>query len=106
MINPNDVNLIIFDMDGTIIASLPAVYESIKKAFRKLGWPVNFNAAEINQFFGVSVASTRGGLYELITPPDSHLSIEGVRTRVRAEYESTFREMALSFPGVKETLAT
>ena len=24
MINPNDVNLIIFDMDGTIIPSLPA----------------------------------------------------------------------------------
>lgn len=105
MINPNDVNLIIFDMDGTIVASQLAVYESIKRAFKKLGWPVNFNAAEINQFFGVSTASTRGGLYEFITPPDSHLSIPEVRERVRAEYESAFREMAVSYPGVKETLA-
>ncbi len=32
----------IFDMDGTIVASVPAVYEAIKRAFKKLGWPVNF----------------------------------------------------------------
>ena len=106
MINPNDVNLIIFDMDGTIIASLPAVYEAVKRAFKKLGWPVNFTAEEINRFFGVTTASTRGSLYEFITPPDSHLSVAEVGERVRAEYESTFRDMLEPFPGVKETLAT
>jgi adenosylhomocysteine nucleosidase len=105
MINPNEVNLIILDMDGTIIASLPVVYESIKRAFARLGWPINFSAQEINRFFGVSVASTRGGLYEFITPPDSHLSVAEVRERVRDEYNNSFREMAASFPGVKETLA-
>jgi len=106
MINPNDVNLIIFDMDGTIIPSLPGVYESIKKAFAKLGWPVTFGPEDINRFFGVSAASTAGGLYEFITPPDSHLSIPEVREKVRAEYDSTFREMAEPYPGVKETLKT
>lgn len=106
MINPNDVNLIIFDMDGTILPSLPPTYESIKRAFKKLGWPVNFKAEDINQFFGITTASTTGGLYEFITPPDSHLSIPEVRAKVRAEYESVFREMARPFPGVKETLAT
>jgi len=106
MINPNDVNLIIFDMDGTIIPSLPVVYEAIKRAFIKLGWPVTFSAEEINRFFGVSVASTKGGLYEFITPPDSHLSVPEVRERVRAEYEESFREMAQPYPGVKETLKT
>ncbi len=106
MINPNDVNLIIFDMDGTIVPSLPPVYESIKRAFIKLGWPVNFSPEEINQFFGVTTAATRGGLYEFITPPDSHLSIPEVREKVRAEYEETFRDMAQPYPGVKETLAT
>ncbi len=106
MINPNDVNLIIFDMDGTIIPSLPVVYEAIKRAFIKLGWPVTFSAEEINRFFGVSVASTKGGLYEFITPPDSHLSVPEVRERVRAEYEDSFREMAQPYPGVKETLKT
>jgi HAD superfamily hydrolase (TIGR01549 family) len=106
MINPYDVNLIIFDMDGTIIASLPAVYESIKRAFKKIGWPVTFSAQEINKFFGITTASTKGSLYEFITPPGSHLSLEEVRERVRAEYKGTFRDMLEPFPGVKETLAT
>jgi HAD superfamily hydrolase (TIGR01549 family) len=106
MINPNDVNLIIFDMDGTIIPSLPPVYESIKRAFVKLGWPINFSPEEINQFFGVTTASTAGGLYEFITPPNSHLSIPEVREKVREEYEGVFRDTAQPYPGVKETLAT
>src|SRR4030043_1471907 len=105
MINPNDVNLIIFDMDGTIIPPLPAGYESIKRAFSKLGWQVTFSPEEINQFFGVTTASAKGSLYEFITPPDSHLSIPEIREKVRAEYEATFRDMAQAYPGVKETMA-
>jgi phosphoglycolate phosphatase-like HAD superfamily hydrolase/uridine kinase len=106
MINPYDVNLIIFDMDGTIIPSLPIVYESIKRAFSKLGWPVKFSPEEINRFFGITTASAKGSLYEFITPPDSRLSIDEVRERVRGEYESTFHDMAQTYPGVKETLST
>jgi phosphoglycolate phosphatase-like HAD superfamily hydrolase/uridine kinase len=105
MINPNNVNLIIFDMDGTIIPSLPVVYESVKRAFDKLGWPVTFSPNDINQFFGITTASAKGSLYEFITPPDSHLSIDEVRERVRKEYEGTFRDMAQPYPGVKETLS-
>jgi HAD superfamily hydrolase (TIGR01549 family) len=105
MINPNDVNLIIFDMDGTIIPSLPIVYEGIRRAFDKLGWPVTFSPEEINQFFGVTTASTKGSLYEFITPPHSHLTPDEVRERVRAEYPQTFGEMAKAYPGVKETLS-
>jgi phosphoglycolate phosphatase-like HAD superfamily hydrolase/uridine kinase len=106
MINPQDVNLIIFDMDGTIVPSLPAVYESIKRAFAKLGWPVNFSPDEINRFFGVTTASTKGGLYEFITPPHSHLTIPEVREKVRDEYAGAFRDMAEPYPGIKETLVT
>ncbi len=107
MINPNDVNLIIYDTDGTIIPSLPAVYEAIKRAFARLDWPVNFSAEEINKFFGMPSGSAMGsGLYEFITPPDSHLSTEEVRDRVRDEYHDTFKEMADTYPGVRETLAT
>jgi HAD superfamily hydrolase (TIGR01549 family) len=105
MINPNDVNLIIFDMDGTIVPSLPPTYESIRRAFKKLGWPVKFKAEDINQFFGIPIASIKGGLYEFITPPDSHLSIPEVRAKVRSEYADAFRDMAQPYPGVKETLA-
>jgi phosphoglycolate phosphatase len=106
MINPNDVNLIIFDIDGTITPSLPAVYESIRRAFKKLGWPVNFSAEEIKRFFGVPTSSNQGDLYDFITPPDSNLSVPEVRERVRAEYEDTFPDILKPYPGVKETLAT
>jgi phosphoglycolate phosphatase-like HAD superfamily hydrolase len=106
MINPNDVNLIIFDMDGTILPSLTPFYESIKRAFTKLGWPVTFSPEEINRFFGVSTASIKGSVYEFITPPDSHLSVEDVQSKVREENDGTFREMAQTYPGVKETLRT
>ena len=104
MINPNDVDLIIFDMDGTIVPSLPAVYESIKRAFTKLGWAVNFSPEDINQFFGVTTASIKGSVYEFITPPDSHLTLPEVREKVREEYQDAFREMGQTYPEVKATL--
>ena len=107
MIKPNDVNLIIFDTDGTIIPSLPVVYEAIKRAFARLDWPVNFSAEDINIFFGMPSGSAKGsGLYEFITPPDSQLSTEEVRDRVRDEYHDTFIEMADTYPRVRETLTT
>ncbi len=107
MINPNDVNLIIFDTDGTIIPSLEIVYDSIKRAFAKLNWPVNFSAQDINQFLGQPSASAPGsGLYQFITPPGSHLTPAEVREKVREEDKDTFQEMAQTFPGVRETLET
>jgi uridine kinase len=106
MIDPNDVNLIIFDMDGTIVPSVGPTYESIKRSFAKLGWPVNFGAEDIVRFFGVSTSSTKGTMYEFITPPGSHLTVPEVQQKVRAEYHEVFRETARPYPGVKETLRT
>lgn len=106
MINPNDVNLIIFDLDGTIVMSQPLVYEGVKRAFKKLGWPVTFKIEEINQFIGNPTSTVKGTLYDFINPPDSPYSADEMREIVRAEYPAIFRDMAVSFPGVKETLAT
>jgi phosphoglycolate phosphatase-like HAD superfamily hydrolase/uridine kinase len=105
MIKPNDVNLIIFDLDGTIVMSQPLVYEAIKRAFKKLDWPVTIKKEEINRFIGVSTASTKGTLYEFITPPNGGLTPDEVRELVRLEYPDIFRTQAVTFPGVKETLA-
>ncbi len=105
MIKPEEVNLIIFDLDGTIVMSQPLVYEAVKRAFAKLGWPVNFKIEEIKQFIGNSTATTGGSLYEFITPPNSPITPDKVREKVRAEYPDIFRTTALTFPGIKETLA-
>jgi phosphoglycolate phosphatase len=105
MINPNDVNLIIFDMDGTIVASVPAVYESIRRAFSKLGWPVTFKESDIQPYFGITTASSKGSMYEFITPPNSSLSPDEVREKVREEYPEVFNQVSMTYPGVKETLA-
>jgi HAD superfamily hydrolase (TIGR01549 family) len=107
MINRYDVNLIIFDTDGTIIPSLGLVYESIKRAFAKLGWKVNFGPEDINQFFGLpSSSDSGGGLYQYIKPPESELTWSELRDKVREEYRSVFTESAQTFPGVRETLET
>jgi phosphoglycolate phosphatase-like HAD superfamily hydrolase/uridine kinase len=104
MVNPNDVNLIIFDMDGTIVMSQPLVYEAVQRAFHKLGWPVTLQKEEINRFVGNTTATVAGSLYEFITPPNSPLSPDEVRELVRAEYPGIFQKSAMTFPGVKETL--
>jgi HAD superfamily hydrolase (TIGR01549 family) len=106
MINPDDVNLIIFDMDGTIVPSLPAVYESIKRAFRKLGWAVDFSEADINKFFGMPATTGGGALYDFITPADSHLTTAEVREKVIEEYPETFPEIMRPDPEVGKTLET
>ena len=107
MKNPDDVDLIIFDTDGTIIPSLPIVYEAIKRSFAKLDWPVNFSPEDINQFFGLPPASaSSSGLYEFITPPQSPLTWDEVREKVREEYKGAFNEKAETFSGVRETLTT
>ncbi|OGO18621.1 MAG: hypothetical protein A2Z15_02265 [Chloroflexi bacterium RBG_16_50_11] len=105
MLNPNDVNLIIFDTDGTIVPSLEPFYEGIKRAFSKLGWPVTFTAEDIRPFFGQATLAAGGGLYCFIRPADCGLSWQEIREIVWEEYESCFRELAKPFPGVKETLA-
>jgi phosphoglycolate phosphatase len=98
MIDPDGVNLIIFDTDGTILSTTRPVYEAIKKAFIRLKWPVTFSGSDIERFFGM----TADELYKYITPHGQ--SWEQARDTIRAEYNNSFREYAQTYPGVRETL--
>ncbi len=100
MIAVNDVDLIIFDMDGTIVPSLEIVYEAIKRSFADFGWVLKYSAEDINQFIGTA----SGILYKHITPPEHSHRWEELRDRTRTEYTALFRESAVTFPGVKDTL--
>jgi phosphoglycolate phosphatase len=99
MVDVEDVNLIIFDVDGTIFPTTRPVYEAIKKVFGRLNWPLGFDSSDIEEFFGTTSAE----LYEFITP--SGQSREEARDMIRAEYPDSFREYAQTYPGVRETLA-
>ena len=98
MPNPEDVNLIIFDTDGTIIPSMKPVYEAIRRTFAKANWEVSFTPEDIERYFG----TTGGELYKFIAPEGK--SWEEVREKAREEYAAAFREFAVTYPGVKETL--
>ena len=102
MINPNDVNLIIFDLHGTISDSVKAMYEGIKRAYTRLGWEVFFSEKELESYLGASSDE----YYRLITPKEKLSSWQETRKVVREESTRTFKTLSQSFPGVKETLET
>jgi phosphoglycolate phosphatase-like HAD superfamily hydrolase/uridine kinase len=102
MPDTSKIDLIIFDTDGTIIPSLPTVYEGIKRAFTAFGWELEHTPEEINQFIGTA----SGEMYKFITPPEHSHRWEELRDRARQEYTAVFRESAKTFPGVKDTLVT
>ena len=100
MKNPGEVDLIIFDTDGTIIPSLETVYEGIRKTFAAFGWELEHSIEDINQYIGLA----SGELYKNIVPPPHRNRWEELRDRARAEYAALFQKSAATFPGVKETL--
>ena len=102
MINTDEIDLIIFDMDGTIVPSLEIVYRAIKKSFAALGWELKYSAEDINEFIGTPSIE----VYRHITPTEYSHRWEELRDRARDEYADLFRESAATFPNVKETLDT
>ncbi len=102
MINLSNINLLIFDLDGTILPSTGPTYEAIKRAFAKLELTVEITENDIEQYFGASSDE----FYQAITPRNSALSWQDIRLNVRSEYPSALNDCASSYPGVKETLET
>ncbi len=100
MINPNDVELLIFDLDGTIFSTTRPVYESVKRAFAKINLPLSISDKEMEQYFGTASSE----FYKAITPPDRNIHWQDIRKSIQDEHEAAFRELAQVFPGVKETL--
>jgi len=102
MINPKDINLIIFDLHGTISDSVKPMYEAIKRAYARLGWEVFFSEKELESYLG----APSDEYYRLITPKDKLASWQETRKAIRDESERIFKTTARSYSGVKETLET
>ncbi len=101
MTDVKDVNLIIFDTDGTIVPSLEIVYKALQRAFDSLGWKLKQTPEDINYFIGTA----SGELYKYITPPEHSHRWEELREKSRREFSALFQESGKTFPKVKETLA-
>jgi len=102
MINPKDVNLIIFDLHGTISDSVKPMYEAIKKAYARLGWELVFSEKELERYLG----APSDEYYQLITPKEKLAAWQTIRKIIREESARTFKASPRSYPGVKETLET
>jgi phosphoglycolate phosphatase len=102
MINPNEINLIIFDLHGTVSDSVKPMYEAIKRAYTRLGWEVFFSEKELERYLG----APSDEYYRLITPKEKIASWQETRKAIREESERTFKTLARPYPGAKETLET
>ena len=102
MNSPESVELLIFDLDGTIFQTTKPVYESVRRAFNGLGLPFDISEKEMEKYFGTA----SGEFYEALTPENGSVTVEELRDRIHSEHQTVFRETAEAFPGVKETLRT
>lgn len=100
IIGPANVNLLIFDLDGTILVSTRPMFEAIKKAFVKLNLRVEVTEKEIEKYFRVS----SDDFYQEITPGERRSSWREIQSEVRKEFDSSLRDFGHVFPGVTETL--
>jgi phosphoglycolate phosphatase len=100
MIEPSEVNLLIFDLDGTIHPATKPEIEAIRRAYRKLNIEDNVTERSIEKYIGF----TSDVFWKAITPQDRQLSWQEIRSAVRNEYASSMRDFAILFPQVKETL--
>ena len=103
MIRPDDVDLIIFDLGGTIISEIKPDYEAVRRAFKKLGWEMP--VSEVTDF-SPYMALPSNEFYQAITPPEKRARWQEAREMVRREYYATFLEFSEFYPGVKQTLAS
>lgn len=100
MISPNDVELLIFDLDGTIVKSDKANFEAIKRALSQMNLDVHVSEEDVKKVMGVSSEEA----FRIILPPDKYHLWREIRTKATEQNISSLRDFAHVFPGVIETL--
>jgi len=100
MVSADAINLIIFDVDGTLSVTIKPVYESIKRAFAILDIPFTYTEKDIEKHLGKPASE----FYRELTPAGYALSWQEMRAKVAHEEQSAFSEYGKTYPGVIETL--
>ena len=100
MISKNNVELLIFDLDGTLFKSDKCEFETIKKALLNLGWNINITMKEIKRQMG----KISEHYYKRMLPPDKVLRWEELAEEVRKQRSFTIAKYGKTFPDVIKTL--
>lgn len=101
-ISAADVELLIFDLDGTISSTTRPIYEAVKRAFNRLDLTLPLTAEEMEKYFGTPSPE----FYIALTPPGSHVTWQEIKEKIHEEQAETYRLFGDTYPGVKETLET
>ena len=102
MVEPNSVELIIFDLDGTILESGLAVYHAVRNALPKIGFDADIDKGDIESLLAMSAEQFYRGIL-----PDGKKSLwKEAGDAVHMEYDEALEEHASAFPGVAKTLDT
>jgi len=96
-----DVDLLIFDLDGTISSTTRPIYEAVKRAFNRLKLSLKMTPEEMERYFGAPSPE----FYIALTPPGSNVSWQEIKEKIHEEQAETYRQYGETYPGVKETLA-
>jgi len=100
MINSKEVELLIFDFDGTIFQTIKSEVEAVKKALFELGWDIDSIEEKVKGYIGKT--SEEG--YRSILPSDKKLRWEELAREVRKYRHSTILEYGETYPDVPKTL--
>jgi phosphoglycolate phosphatase-like HAD superfamily hydrolase/uridine kinase len=95
-----DIELLIFDLDGTISSTTRPIYEAIKRAFARLNVTLQMTAEEMEKYFGAPSPE----FYIALTPPGSNVTWHEIKEKIHEEQAETYRQYGETYPGVQETL--
>jgi len=100
MLDSKKVELLIFDLDGTIFQTIRPEVEAVKKALIELDWKIENIEEKVGEYIG----KTSEEAYKSILPLDKVLKWENLAKIVRKYRKSTIVQYGEIFPEVIETL--
>ncbi len=98
MTNPENIGLLIFDLDGTILESDKATFLVMQKAFKNMGIEKCLTQEEVRGALGKPAQD----FFESLLGPDDAFRWK----EVMEKYDPIIPEFATAFPGTIETLST